>query len=198
MFFDWTRILGWMANGILSSLIIFFLIISIFYDQAFASNGQTADKCIIGTTMFTSIIWTVNIQIFLMMSHFTWIQHVFVWGSIITWYQFLLAFGNLSPIISGHAYKILEEALGPTPIFWFVTFFIAIVCNIPYFIRISFERMANPMDHHVIQEIKHFKNDLKDQQMWTRERSKARKKSKIGFTARVEEKIRHLTKKLNK
>ncbi|KMZ66872.1 hypothetical protein ZOSMA_286G00150 [Zostera marina] len=57
LFFDWTRILG------------------IFYDQAFASNGQTSVKCIIGTAMFTSIIWTVNIQIFLMMNHFTWIQH---------------------------------------------------------------------------------------------------------------------------
>ncbi|KMZ65115.1 putative Phospholipid-transporting ATPase [Zostera marina] len=198
LFFDWTRILGWMANGILSSLIIFFLIIGIFYDQAFASNGQTSDKCIIGTAMFTSIIWTVNIQIFLMINHFTWIQHVFVWGSIITWYLFLLAFGNLSPIISGHAYKILEEVVGPAPIFWFVTLLIAIVCNIPYFVRSSFERMLNPMDHHIIQEIKHFKNHLKDKQMWTREKSKARQKSKIGFTARVEDKIRLLTNKLNK
>lgn len=130
--------------------------------------------------------------------HLTWIEHVFVWGSIITWYLFLLAFGNLSPIISGHAYKILEEVVGPAPIFWFVTLLIAIVCNIPYFVRSSFERMLNPMDHHIIQEIKHFKNHLKDKQMWTREKSKARQKSKIGFTARVEDKIRLLTNKLNK
>ncbi|KMZ74360.1 hypothetical protein ZOSMA_12G00440 [Zostera marina] len=60
----WTRILG------------------IFYDQAFASNGQTSDKCIIGTAMFTSIIWIVNIQIYLKMNHLAWIQHIFVWGSI--------------------------------------------------------------------------------------------------------------------
>ncbi|KMZ60650.1 hypothetical protein ZOSMA_58G01080 [Zostera marina] len=50
LFFDWTRIRGWMVNGILSSLIIFFLIIGIFYDQAM----ETHHKCIIETAMFTS------------------------------------------------------------------------------------------------------------------------------------------------
>lgn len=198
LFFDWYRIFGWMGNGLYSSLIIFFLNIIIFYDQAFRSNGQTADMAAMGTTMFTCIIWAVNCQIALTMSHFTWIQHLFVWGSIATWYLFLLLYGMMSPLLSGNAYRILLEALGPAPIYWAATLLVTTACNLPYLTHISFQRCFNPMDHHIIQEIKYYKKDVEDQHMWTRERSKARQETKIGFTARVDAKIRQLRGRLNR
>ncbi|KAB1218391.1 putative phospholipid-transporting ATPase 4 [Morella rubra] len=198
LFFDWYRILGWIANGFYSSLVIFFLNIIIFYDQAFRAGGQTADMETVGTTMFTCIIWAVNCQIALTMSHFTWIQHLFVWGSIVTWYLFLFLYGLMSPLISGNAYSILVEVLGPAPIYWAATLIVTVACNLPYLAHISFQRCFNPMDHHVIQEIKYYKKDVEDQHMWTRERSKARHKTKIGFTARVEAKIRQLRGRLQK
>ncbi|AES67819.1 putative phospholipid-translocating ATPase [Medicago truncatula] len=198
LFFDWYRILGWMGNGLYSSLAIFFLVIIIFYDQAFRLNGQTADMAAVGTTMFTCIIWAVNCQIALTMSHFTWIQHLFVWGSIASWYLFLLLYGMLSPHYSMTAYQILVEVLAPAPIYWTATILVTVTCNLPYLAHISFQRCFNPMDHHIIQEIKYYKKDVEDQHMWTRERSKARQETKIGFTARVEATIRQLKGKLQK
>ncbi|KAL5579444.1 hypothetical protein UlMin_011886 [Ulmus minor] len=198
LFFDWYRILGWMGNGVYSSLIIFFLNIIIFYDQAFRSGGQTADMTVMGTAMFTCIIWAVNCQIALTMSHFTWIQHLLVWGSIAMWYLFLLLYGMMSPIYSGNAFQILIEALGPAPIFWSSTLLVTTACNLPYLAHISYQRCFNPMDHHIIQEIKYYKKDVEDQHMWTRERSKARQETKIGFTARVDATIRQLKGKLHK
>ncbi|XP_078180817.1 putative phospholipid-transporting ATPase 4 isoform X2 [Carex rostrata] len=199
LFFDWYRILGWMGNGLYSSLVLYFLSISIFSSKsAFRADGQTADMAGVGTAMFTCIIWAVNIQIALTMSHFTWIQHLFVWGSIASWYLFLLAYGTASPLISGNAFKILVEALGPAAIYWVSTLLIAVVCNLPYLVHISYQRACNPLDHHVIQEIKYYKKDLEDCDMWKRERTKARQKTKVGFTARVEAKIRHLKGRLHK
>ncbi|XP_052726398.1 probable phospholipid-transporting ATPase 4 isoform X4 [Vigna angularis] len=198
LFFDWYRILGWMGNGLYSSLVIFFLVIIIFYDQAFRANGQVADMAAVGTTMFTCIIWTVNCQIALTMSHFTWIQHLFVWGSITTWYLFLLLYGMLPPKHSKSAYQILVEVLAPAPIYWTTTVLVTITCVLPYLAHISFQRCSHPMDHHIIQEIKYYKKDIEDQHMWTRERSKARQETKIGFTARVEANIRHFRGKLQK
>ncbi|XP_078432004.1 putative phospholipid-transporting ATPase 5 [Wolffia australiana] len=198
LFFDWYRILGWMANGIYSSLVIFFLSINVFYDQAFREGGQTADMAAVGTTMFTCIIWAVNMQIALIMSHFTWIQHLFVWGSVATWYLFLAGYGALSPLYSRNAYRILAEALAPAPIYWAATLLVTAACNLPYLTHISFQRLINPLDHHVIQEIKYFGKDVEDRHMWTRERSKARQETKIGFTARVDAKIRLLRSKLHK
>ncbi|KAL5999628.1 putative phospholipid-transporting ATPase 4 [Asimina triloba] len=198
LFFDWYRILGWMANGVYASVIIFFLNIGILYDQAFRAGGQTADMAVVGAIMFTCIIWTVNCQIALTMSHFTWIQHLFVWGSICTWYIFLFLYGMSSPIISGNAHHILVEALAPSPIYWLITLLITATCNFPYLAHISFQRSFNPMDHHIIQEIKYYRKDVEDQRMWSRESSKARQKTNIGFTARVDAKIRHLRGKLQK
>ncbi|XP_020223409.1 probable phospholipid-transporting ATPase 4 [Cajanus cajan] len=198
LFFDWYRILGWMGNGLYSSLIIFFLVVIIFYDQAFRANGQIADMAAVGTTMFTCIVWAVNCQIALTMSHFTWIQHLFVWGSITAWYLFLMLYGVLPPRYSKTAYQILVEVLAPAPIYWTTTLLITITCVLPYLAHISFQRCFNPMDHHIIQEIKYYKKDIEDQHMWTRERSKARQETKIGFTARVEAKIRHFKGKLQK
>ncbi|KAJ6696313.1 putative PHOSPHOLIPID-TRANSPORTING ATPASE [Salix koriyanagi] len=91
LFFDWYRILGWMGNGLYSSLVIFILNIVIFYNQAFRAGGQTADMAAVGATMFSCIICVVNFQMALTMSHFTWIQHLFVWGSIATWFLFSIS-----------------------------------------------------------------------------------------------------------
>ncbi|KAL0905958.1 hypothetical protein M5K25_024411 [Dendrobium thyrsiflorum] len=192
LFFDWFRIFGWMANGLYSSLIIFFLTINIVNVQTFRAGGQTTDMDLVGTIMFTAIIWTVNVQIAMKMSHFTWIQHLFVWGSIATWYIFLIGYGFSYSLFSGSECQILVEALAPAPIYWLSTLFVAAVCNLPYLAHISYQRTFHPMDHHVIQEIKQYKKDVEDQRMWKREKSKAKQRTKIGFSARVDAKIRQL------
>ncbi|KAH6781284.1 ATPase E1-E2 type family protein / haloacid dehalogenase-like hydrolase family protein [Perilla frutescens var. hirtella] len=198
LFFDWYRIFGWMANGLYTSLIVFFFNIIIFYDQSFRASGQMADMTAVGTAMFTSIIWAVNCQIALTMSHFTWIQHLFVWGSVAFWYIFLFIYGQLSYSLDVNAFKILTEVLGPAPIYWSTTLLVTIACNLPYLAHISFQRLVNPLDHHVIQEIKYYNKHIQDHRMWKAERSKARHSTKIGFTARVDAKIRQLRGRLNK
>lgn len=104
----------------------------------------------------------------------------------------------ISPYYSKNAYQILVEALGPAPLYWIATLLVTVTCNLPYLIHISYQRCLNPMDHHIIQEIKFYKKDIEDMNMWTRERSKARQETQIGFTARVEAKIRQLRGRLQK
>ncbi|KAH9288380.1 hypothetical protein KI387_032497, partial [Taxus chinensis] len=190
IFFNWPRIIGWMANGVYTSLITFFLNIYIYYAQAFCAQGATSDSSNIGATIYTCIIWAVNCQIALVISHFTWIQHLFIWGSICTWYIFLYVYGTLPPTISNGAFQLLANILGPAPIYWFSTLLVVIASILPYFAHISIQRMLNPLDDHVIQEIKHFKKDIEDAEMWSREQEKAKQKTKVGFSARVDAKIK--------
>ncbi|XP_009795171.1 putative phospholipid-transporting ATPase 4 [Nicotiana tabacum] len=198
LFFDWYRIIGWLGNGVYTSLVIFFLNIMFFYDQAFCAEGQTADLTILGTSMFTCIIWAVNCQIALTMSHFTWIQHVFIWGSIAVWYLSLVLYGMILPDYAKYAFRILQEELGPSPIYWCTTLVVTLACILPYLAHIAFQRSFHPMDHHIIQEIKYYKKDVKDERMWKRQQTKARQKTNIGFTARVDAKIRNLKGRLQK
>ncbi|GMJ08440.1 Aminophospholipid ATPase 4 [Hibiscus trionum] len=198
LFFDWYRILGWMGNGLYSSLVIFFLNVIIFYDQSFRVEGQTTDMAILGTIMFTCIICAVNFQITLIMTHYTWIQHLLIWLSVLAWFLFLLVYGMLSPAYSKNVFHILTEALAPAPMYWTTTLLVTIACTLPYIAHMCLQRCFHPMDHHIIQEIKYLKKDEKDQVMWKREKTKAREKTKIGFTARVDAYIRNLRSKLNK
>ncbi|KAL7100149.1 hypothetical protein ACP275_09G129600 [Erythranthe tilingii] len=198
LFFDWQRIFGWMANGLYTSLVIFFLNIVIFYDQAFRLEGQTADMVAVGTAMMTCVIWAVNVQIALTMSHFTWIQHFLISGSITMWYLFLLVYGEMAYSLRVNAFRVLIEILAPAPIYWSTTLLVTVLCNLPYLAHISFQRSFKPLDHHIIQEIKYSRKDIEDGHMWSRERSKARQKTKIGFTARVDAKIRQLKGRLQK
>ncbi|KAG6654021.1 hypothetical protein I3843_05G106800 [Carya illinoinensis] len=80
--FSWRRILGWMLNGFCSALIIFFFCTKALELQAFNNDGQTAGRDILGGTMYTCIVWVVNLQIALAVSYFTFVQHVVIWGSI--------------------------------------------------------------------------------------------------------------------
>ncbi|EPS62728.1 hypothetical protein M569_12061, partial [Genlisea aurea] len=192
LFFDWPRIFGWMGNGLYTSLVVFFLNIVVFDGQAFRSSGQTSDMTAVGTAMFTSIIWAVNCQIALTMSHFTWIQHILVWGSVGFWYLCLFVYSQSSYSMAVGAYGVLAEVLGSAPVFWSATVVSTVACCLPYVVHVAFRRSLDPMDHHVIQEMKYYGRDVMDRNMWRQERSKARERTKIGFTARVEAKIRQL------
>ncbi|KAK1403838.1 Phospholipid-transporting ATPase [Heracleum sosnowskyi] len=196
LFFGWYRIIGWMCNGVYTSLAIFFLNILAFTYDPFRSDGQTTDMSIVGAGMFTTIVCAVNVQIALSLSHFTWIQHILILGSVIIWFIFLIVYGSMPPEYSHSAFHVFVDTLAPSPIFWIITSLVVVACNFPYFIHIAFQRSFSPMDHHVIQEMMYYKKH--DRHMWKRERRKGRKQAKFGFTARVDAKIRQLKHKLHR
>lgn len=190
--FTWSRIIGWILNGVVSSLVVFLANIYILSPNAFRKDGAIADLTHLGAITYTCIIWTVNCQISLIISHFTWIQHLFIWGSIFLWYIFLFVYGALSPAYSKGAFHLLVESLGTSPIYWMVTLLAVVVSLLPYFIHIVIQRLFYLMDDHVIQEIKYCKKDVVDNRMWQREQDNSKKSIQIGFSARVDARIRYL------
>lgn len=149
--FRWSRILGWMCNGVLSSIIIFFFTTKSMINQAFRQDGQVVDYEILGATMYTCVVWAVNCQMALSINYFTWIQHLFIWGSIALWYLFLVIYGSISPILSTTAYRVLVEACSPSPLYWIVTLLLVISTLLPYFSYRAFQSRFRPMYHDIIQ-----------------------------------------------
>ncbi|KAF9626040.1 hypothetical protein IFM89_030708 [Coptis chinensis] len=121
--FSWLRILGWMLNGVCSAIVVFFFCVKAMEHQAFRKGGEVVSLDILGLTMYTCIVWIVNCQMALSVSYFTMIQHLFIWGGIVFWYIFLLAYGAISPSLSTTAYKVFIEACAPAPSYWLVTLF---------------------------------------------------------------------------
>ncbi|KAI5664135.1 hypothetical protein M9H77_23458 [Catharanthus roseus] len=200
--FSWKRIIGWISNGILSSISIFIITIYTLSPSAFKQDGNAADLTHIGTIMYTCLIWTVNCQIALIISHFTWISHFLIWGSILFWYIFLALYGSLPPqysSVGGEGFHLLIEAIGSAPMYWMITLLVVLVSLLPYFVHIVMQRSFYPMDDQIIQEIKCCRKDITDDNpMWLREQHKSQMmKTRVGFSARVEAKIRQIKGRFN-
>ncbi|CAA7402299.1 unnamed protein product [Spirodela intermedia] len=151
IFFSWRRILGWMVNGVCGSLIIFYLSTNIILPQAFRKDGSIAGAEILGATMYTAVVWTVNCQMALFLNYFTWIHHLFIWGSIVSWYVFLVVYGSLPTTISASAYQVFVEACAASPLYWSVTFFTMASALVPYFLFSGLQTTFFPRCHDLVQ-----------------------------------------------
>ncbi|CAJ1975320.1 unnamed protein product [Sphenostylis stenocarpa] len=153
--FCWRLVLSWMLNGFISATMIFFFCTKAIEPQAFDEEGRTAGRDMLGVTMYTCVVWVVNLQMALAIRYFTLIQHIFIWGSIGFWYLFLLAYGAMPPKFSTNVYKVFVETLVPSPSFWVVTFFVAVSTLIPYFTCSVIQMWFFPMYHQMIQWIRY-------------------------------------------
>ncbi|XP_022442843.1 probable phospholipid-transporting ATPase IM isoform X4 [Delphinapterus leucas] len=77
------------AHGIYTSLALFFIPYGAFYNVAGEDGQHIADYQSFAVTMATSLVIVVSVQIALDTSYWTIINHVFVWGSIATYFSIL-------------------------------------------------------------------------------------------------------------
>ncbi|KAA8548107.1 hypothetical protein F0562_004632 [Nyssa sinensis] len=149
--FSCARKLSWLVNGVISSMMIFFITTTSMIDQPFRKDGQVIDYEVLGVTMYTCVVWAVNCQMALSINYFTWIHHFFIWGSIALWYAFLVIYGLLSPTVSTTAYQVLVEACAPSPFYWLATLLVVVSTLLPYFCYKAFQTWFQPMYHDIIQ-----------------------------------------------
>ncbi|KAM7484497.1 hypothetical protein LguiA_000506 [Lonicera macranthoides] len=181
--FSWRRIIGWMANGVCSAIIIFFFCMKALDPQAFNKDGKIAGLDIVGTTMYTCIVWVVNCQMALAVSYFTLIQHIFIWGGVGFWYIFLLAYGAMPISFSTTAYQLFVESLAPAVTFWLVTLFVVIAALVPYFSYKAIQMRFFPMYHGMIQWIR-YEGKTEDPEYCNVVRQRSIRHTTVGFTAR--------------
>lgn len=183
--FSWFRILGWAFNGALTATLIFFFCIRSMEHQAFRKGGEVVGFEILGTTMYTCVVWVVNCQMALSINYFTYVQHLFIWGGIIFWYIFLLAYGAMDPSISTTAYKVFIEACAPAPFYWLLTLFVLIASLIPYFTYATIQLRFFPMYHQMIQWIR-TDGQSDDPEYCDMVRQRSLRPQTVGYTARFE------------
>lgn len=185
--FSWLRILTWSFNGALSATIIFFFCILAMEQQAFRKNGQVVGLEILGTAMYTCVVLVVNFQMALSINFFTYIQHLFIWGSILSWYLFTLLYGYMDAYVSTSAFMVFVEACAPSPSFWLVSVFILVSTLFPYFTYTAIQMRIYPMYHQMIQMMS-FSGLSEDPEFCDMVRQRSFSPTTVGFTARFERK----------
>ncbi|KAF5730238.1 ATPase E1-E2 type family protein / haloacid dehalogenase-like hydrolase family protein isoform 3 [Tripterygium wilfordii] len=183
--FSWTRILGWAFNGLLTAVIIFFFNIRIMEHEAFRKDGEVVGLEILGATMYTCVVWVVNCQMALSINYFTYIQHIFIWGGIMFWYVFLLAYGAIDPDISTTAYQVFIEACAPAPSYWLLTLFALVSSLIPYFTFSTIQMRFFPLYHQMIQWARS-SGLSEDPEYCQLVRQRSLTHTTVGYTARFE------------
>ncbi|CAO2187968.1 unnamed protein product [Urochloa humidicola] len=151
VFFSWPRILSWMLNGMCCSVIIYFGSLNAVLIQAVRQDGRVSGFDILGVTMYSCVVWTVNCQLALYISYFTWIQHFVIWGSILIWYTFLVIYGLFPPAISTTAYHVFLEACASSPLYWLSTLMIVVTALIPFFVYKISRTLYYPAYHDKVQ-----------------------------------------------
>lgn len=187
--FSWKRIFGWAFNGVLTATIIFFFCIFAMESQAFRKGGEIAGLEVLAATMYTCVVWVVNCQMALSISYFTYVQHLFIWGGIILWYIFLLAYGAMDSSISTTAYKVFIEACAPAPSYWLLCVLVLISALLPYFIYSAIQMRFFPLYHQMIQWMR-LDGQLDDPEYCHIVRQRSLRHTTVGYTARFEAKSR--------
>ncbi|KZV18641.1 phospholipid-transporting ATPase 9-like [Dorcoceras hygrometricum] len=181
--FCWSRIIGWMFNGVCSAIIIFFICTESLSLQSFKENGKIAEYQILGATMYNCVVWVVNCQMAISINYFTLIQHFFIWGEIAIWYIFLLAYGAMPPSFSKTAYKVFVESLASTPSFYMVTLSVVISALLPYYVYRAIQMKFFPMYHGMVQWIRD-EGRLDDAEYCVMVRGRSVSPTTVGLTAR--------------
>lgn len=173
-----------MLNGFISAIIIFFFCTKAMENQAFDKAGRTAGREILGATMYTCVVWVVNLQMALAINYFTLIQHVFICGTIAVWYLFIIVYGTIPPGVSTIAYKVFMETLASSPSYWIVTLFVVISTLIPYLSYSAIKMQFFPFYHEMIQWIR-YEGKTNDPEFCHMVRQRSLRPTTVGPTARL-------------
>ncbi|XP_025076903.1 phospholipid-transporting ATPase ID-like isoform X3 [Pomacea canaliculata] len=123
------RVFFWsVIEGILSSLVLFFIPYGSFLYGSYKNGEDRADIQSFGTVVAATLVIAVNLRCALDMSYWTGFNHFVVWGSIIYYFCFQLAF--YSDAIH-YDYVGTAFAIFSCPIFWFTMLLTCAILIVP-------------------------------------------------------------------
>ncbi|CAI5504417.1 unnamed protein product [Closterium sp. Naga37s-1] len=182
VFFHWTTIAMWIGYGVFQSVLLFWTCLAAVLPQASLSSGKLFEMNGLSATLMTGVVVAVNFQIALITEHWTWITHLFIWGSIAVWYFFLGVYSYFGPDWSTDYYYIFSEVLAPSALYWLTgLLLLPVMAVLPYFVFRGVESRIAPPDQQIVQEIVQLKQDEE-----AAKAAVAPPLAPVGFTAAVE------------
>ena len=151
--FNKKTIAWWLANSIYASLIIFFFPLLVYSGlSAFRPGGQVAAAQDFGAGFFTVLVLVPNLQLYSAVHYFTWIHHVAIWLSIVSWYLFIIVYGALPTSLSTIAYKEFLEVLAPSASYWLLQLLVIVAALLPDLAFRSLKWVYYPADYQLVVE----------------------------------------------
>ncbi|QDZ23003.1 phospholipid-transporting ATPase [Chloropicon primus] len=156
----------WVLNAVYAAIVNFLFVLCSYGMDADKENGKVSGLFSMGTCLYTTIVITVNIQIALVLDHWTIFHHFAIWGSILCWFLFLIVYGSFDPDISQNVYQLFLTIVVPTTRYWLIIVIVPLVAVLPDFFVRQLKHFKFPSDHRVLQEVEvyHLRGDMDRQQ----------------------------------
>jgi magnesium-transporting ATPase (P-type) len=145
--------LFWALNATYVSVVTYFFVFyGVHAGEADSKDGHAFGLWEVGTTMYTGIVLTINLQMAQMINYWTWVQHCAIWGSILIWYACNAILSDTDRYWSTYSFQIFTPTVAPTPKYWTATPLIVFVALLPDLIVRASRRLFRPEAHHLVQE----------------------------------------------
>nr|XP_019918067.2 probable phospholipid-transporting ATPase IA isoform X5 [Crassostrea gigas] len=120
----------WIFNSLFHSILLFWLpVLTLQQDIAF-SNGQSGGYLFLGNFVYTYVVVTVCLKAGLETSAWTWLTHLAIWGSIASWFLFLLVYSHIYMIVDLAPEMLGMDIVYRCSIFWMGLIIIPFICLI--------------------------------------------------------------------
>jgi len=113
---------------------------------------------------YTFAVVAANLRLAIITTTWTWINHVFVWGSILFW--FLMSFAVSSEYLVNYFSDITftMPSVVSEPIFWLGLFWVGVIVVSFDYIYIYVRRIYYPKLKHRVQNLRRYQQQQKQQQ----------------------------------
>jgi len=139
------RRLIWFANGIYVGIMSF---VCVFYGihggESDTVSGRTFGLWEVGTTLYTTIVVTLNIQMALYSNFWTMWLHFAIWASLALWFGLNSLLGETGPYYSTYSYKTFLPIMAQSAKYWLAIWPVVALGLLPYIMIITFVRIYHP------------------------------------------------------
>ncbi|KAG5446249.1 Phospholipid-transporting ATPase IB [Clonorchis sinensis] len=91
--------LCWILNSVFHSAILFWIPLAAFSSNTLYSSGHSASLLVLGNSVYTYVVVTVCLKAGLEHTAWTWLSHLAIWGSVATWFFFLVVYSHFYPTL---------------------------------------------------------------------------------------------------
>lgn len=119
------KMLSWIANAVVHSVIIFWLPV-LYAEDAWSSNGMEDGLLVTGTTIYTGMIMAMHGRVMLEISTWTRVHVFFLVISVIMYYAFMAGYSHL-PTYAPEFFGVGTHMLA-LPVHWFSVALVTVTC----------------------------------------------------------------------
>lgn len=119
------KMLSWIANAFVHSIIIFWLPV-LYAEDAWSDNGQEDGLLVVGTTIYTGMIMAMHGRVMLEISTWTRVHVLFLAVSVLFYYLFMVGYSQL-PTYAPEFYGVGTHMLA-LPVHWFSVLLVTVTC----------------------------------------------------------------------